>query len=279
MSATKPLWSPSKTRVEKSQMSAFAKFVSHRIDKHFNTYEELHEWSCADGAVFWDLIWEFCGLKGEKGERIVEHEERMPGAKYFPDARLNYAENLLRLDGASEAIVFRCEEKSERRMSWQELHALVSRFQQAFKAKGLKKGDRVSAMMPNMPETIAAMLAVTSLGAVWSSCSPDFGEKGVLDRFSQVKPKFFIACDGYWYAGKRLDISAKLAGIVPALGSELNIIVPLLGVADETAERLDNTVSMRELLDSIEPGGVWMKYRDMKASLPSEVELRKCSMD
>ena len=128
------------------------------------------------------------------------------------------------------------------------MHELVSRFQQAFIADGLQKGDRVAAMMPNMPETIAAMLAVTSLGAIWSSCSPDFGSKGVLDRFGQISPKIFIACDGYWYGGKRIEIADKLSDIVPELAASRTVIVPLLGDADSVAEGLQNSATMKNYL-------------------------------
>jgi acetoacetyl-CoA synthetase len=163
---------------------------------------------------------------------------------------LNYAENLLKYKGDSEAIVFRAEDKSESRLTHDELHAMVSRFQQAFIADGLQKGDRIAAMMPNMPETIAAMLAATSLGAIWSSCSPDFGVKGVLDRFGQINPKIFITCDGYWYGGKRIEISDKLNEIVPALDCQRTVIVPLLGDANNVAENLSDTSPMEDYLSS-----------------------------
>ena len=145
--------------------------------------------------------------------------DRMPGASFFPDATLNFAENLLRQSGAADAIVFRGEDKVERRLSWDELRALVSRLQQAMRALGVKQGDRVAAMLPNMPETIAGMLAAASLGAIWSSCSPDFGVEGVLDRFGQIEPVLFIACDGYWYNGKQNDVSAKVKAVLARLPS------------------------------------------------------------
>ncbi|TIP21186.1 MAG: acetoacetate--CoA ligase, partial [Mesorhizobium sp.] len=154
---------------------------------------------------FWDLVWDFCGLVGDKGERALVDGEKMPGAAFFPDAKLNFAENLLKKNGGSLAIVFRGEDKVERRLSWNELHALTSRLQQLFLSIGVREGDRIAAMMPNMPETVAAMLAAASIGAVWSSCSPDFGEQGVLDRFGQIEPVVFIAPDGYWYNGKAIE--------------------------------------------------------------------------
>src|SRR5690606_33272077 len=169
--------------------------------------------------AFWPLVWDFCGLIGERGERVLVDGDRMPGARFFPDARLNFAENLLKKSGPSEALVFRGEDKVERVLSWDDLRALVSRLQQLFRAHGVQPGDRIAAMMPNMPETIAAMLAATSLGAIWSSCSPDFGEQGVLDRFGQIEPVLFIAPDGYWYAGKRIEVGAKIAAVLDRMPS------------------------------------------------------------
>ncbi len=248
----KPLWSPDTARIENSNLKAFADYAAEKYGRSFVDYDAIHQWSCENGSEFWDAVWDFCGVVGEKGARVVEDEDKMPGASYFPDAKLNYAQNLLRTDLTGEALVFRCEDKFEKRLSWHELSELVSRFQQAFRDKGVTKGDRVSAMLPNMPETIAAMLAAVSLGAIWSSCSPDFGERGVLDRFGQIEPKVFIGCDGYWYGGKRLEISDKLQKIVPALKAEVNIILPLLGEADQVADALPNTVSMETLLEPYE---------------------------
>ena len=256
MTEIQPLWTPSSKQVADSNMSEFARSVEATEGVKFSDYNSLHQWSCQSGAKFWDKLWDYVGVIGEKGERIVVDEDKMPGAQYFPDARLNYAENLLKHKGDSEAIVFRAEDKFESRLTHNELHAMVSRFQQAFIADGLQKGDRVAAMMPNMPETIAAMLAVTSLGAIWSSCSPDFGVKGVLDRFGQINPKIFITCDGYWYGGKRIEIADKLNEIVPELGCIMTVIVPLLGDAQTVAADLKHTTTMEDYLYSHKGGEV-----------------------
>jgi len=256
MTEIQPLWTPSSKQVADSNMSEFARSVEATEGVKFSDYNSLHQWSCQSGAKFWDKLWDYVGVIGEKGERIVVDEDKMPGAQYFPDARLNYAENLLKHKGDSEAIVFRAEDKFESRLTHNELHAMVSRFQQAFIADGLQKGDRVAAMMPNMPETIAAMLAVTSLGAIWSSCSPDFGVKGVLDRFGQINPKIFITCDGYWYGGKRIEIADKLNEIVPELGCITTVIVPLLGDAQTVAADLKHTTTMEDYLYSHKGGEV-----------------------
>lgn len=248
MTENSPLWIPSAKQIADSRMSEFARSVEASEGITFSDYDSLHEWSCQSGGKFWDKLWDYAGIIGDKGERIVADEHKMPGAKYFPDACLNYAENLLKYKGSSEAIVFRAEDKFESRMTHDELHAMVSHFQQAFIADGLQKGDRVAAMMPNMPETIAAMLAVTSLGAIWSSCSPDFGNKGVLDRFGQIAPRIFITCDGYWYGGKRIEIADKLKEIVPELNCPRTVVVPLLGEAGRVADGLFNAIAMEGYL-------------------------------
>ena len=160
----------------------------------------------------------------------------MRETRFFPDARLNFAENLLRCTGGDTAIVFRGEDKVERRLSFDELSALVSRLQQAMRAAGVGVGDRVAAMLPNMPEAVAVMLATASLGAIFSSCSPDFGERGVLDRFGQIEPKLFFAVDGYWYNGKEVDVAEKVKAIAEKLPSAVRtVVVPYLGRAEELA--------------------------------------------
>ena len=256
MTRISPLWTPSASQIKDCRMSEFARFVEANERVTFDDYDSLHKWSCEKGGKFWDRLWDFAGVLGEKGKRIVINEDKMPGAQYFPDARINYAENLLKYHGSEDALVFRSEDKAESRLSRDELHAMVSRFQQAFKADGLEKGDRVAAMMPNMPETIAAMLAVTSMGAIWSSCSPDFGSKGVLDRFGQINPKIFITCDGYWYGGKRIEIADKLKKIVPELECTRIVVVPLLGEAESVASQLTDASAMDAYLSPYTPNAV-----------------------
>ena len=248
MTHERPLWTPSAERIEASRMTAFRRWLSARAGRDFGDYDELHAWSTAEIGAFWNAIWDYCGVIGEKGEVFVTDPDRMPGARFFPEGRLNFAENLLKKSGSDTAMVFLGEDKLETRMSWDELRALVSRLQQAFRAAGIKKGDRIAAMMPNMPETVAAMLAANSIGAIWSSCSPDFGERGVLDRFGQIEPKLFIACDGYWYNGKLIDIAGKLDAIVPQLKAEKTIIVPYAGDAAGIAASLETAVTLDDFL-------------------------------
>jgi acetoacetyl-CoA synthetase len=199
-----------------------------RVD--VSDYAKLHAFSLNEPDKFWHSMIDFAGLVAETwGTRDLVDGDKMPGAVWFPGAKLNFAENLLHLKGSDEAIVFRGEDKVERRVSYAELRALVSRTQQALARAGVVAGDRVAAFVPNMPETVICMLAATSLGAVWSSCSPDFGVQGVLDRFGQIEPKVLIACDGYYYNGKALDCRAKVAEIAATLPSvKRTVIVPYL---------------------------------------------------
>jgi acetoacetyl-CoA synthetase len=249
-----PLWTPNEERISKAALTAFTQEAAKRAGRTLPSYEALHRWSIEDRAAFWDLVWDFCGVVGEKGERILVYGDRMPGAAFFPDARLNFAENLLRKAGDGDAIVFRGEDKVERRLSWDDLRALVSRLQQLFVSLGIGKGDRIAAMIPNMPEAVAAMLAAASIGAVWSSCSPDFGVEGVMDRFGQIEPALFIAPDGYWYGGKRIDVAAKVAEVAGRLTSVGKVlVVDYLGTAPQVVAGIDKAVALTEALAPFAP--------------------------
>ena len=216
-------------------------------------YWGLHGWSITERGVFWSAIWDFCGVIGDKGERLLADGEQMPGARFLPDATLNFAENLLRLDGPADAIVFRDEAEVRRRWSWDMLRGTVSRMQQALLGLGVGEGDRVAGMLPNMPETVAMMLATASIGAVWSSCSPDFGPRGVLDRFSQIEPKLFVTVDGYRYGGKVIDIGATIAEVAENLRPAKTVIVDVLGLAEKSAGRIDGAVTMEAFLAPCTP--------------------------
>ena len=246
-SEDQPLWTP--RDIEGLPITRFARLAEERSGRRLPDYDSLHAWSVADPGAFWDLLWDFAGVVGDKGAVRLAHGDRMPGGRFFPEARLNYAENLLRRTDDGDALVFRGEDKVETRLSWRALHDLVSRLQQAFRGFGIGPGDRVAGLMPNMPETIAAALAAASIGAVWSSASPDFGPRGALDRFGQIAPKLLIATDGYYYAGKVIDIADKLAEIAAGLPGEPPIVVvPYLGRAEETAARLPNARTLEAAL-------------------------------
>jgi acetoacetyl-CoA synthetase len=252
--ATEPLWRPSAERVAGSQIMAFIAEANRRHGTDLKNYRELHAWSVAQGADFWDLVWDFCGIIGDKGERRLINADKMPGAQFFPDAKLNFAENLLRAAGSGDALIFRGEDKISYRLSWAELIALVSRLQQALRAVGVGKGDRVTAMIPNMPETIALMLAVTSLGAICSTCSPDFGERAVLDRFGQIEPKVFFTVDGYWYNGKPISTVDKVAAVARQLvTAEMVVIIPYLGDAAKAANQVPRACALADFLEAHAP--------------------------
>ncbi|MBX9773907.1 MAG: acetoacetate--CoA ligase [Xanthobacteraceae bacterium] len=234
-----PLWIPRADRAAASQVQAFITEVDRRHGQRLATYRDLHAWSVAHPDLFWSLVWDFCDVIGDKGERLVADHGKMPGARYLPDATLNFAENLLRRTDNAEAVVFRGEDKVSTRLTFAELAALVSRAQQALRAAGVGIGDRVAAMLPNGPEAVALVLATTSIGAIWSSCSPDFGERGVLDRFGQIEPRVFVTVDGYWYNGKPIRLLDKLRPIVAHLPSaKAIVIVDYLGEAEEVAKEL-----------------------------------------
>ncbi|MEI5681412.1 MULTISPECIES: acetoacetate--CoA ligase [unclassified Mesorhizobium] len=257
MTEKTPLWTPSKDRIAAAPLTTFMSQASSRAGRAFSDYAELHAWSIDDREAFWDLVWDFCGIVGDKGARILADGDRMPGASFFPDAKLNFAENLLKKTGPSEAMVFKGEDKVSRRLSWDELHGLVSKLQQLFVRLGVKQGDRVAAMMPNMPETIAAMLATASLGAVWSSCSPDFGEQGVLDRFGQIEPVVFIAPDGYFYNGKEIDVAAKIATVAEKLPTVRTVlVVDYVGKAKEVAAGVEKAEALDTALAPFTAGKV-----------------------
>jgi acetoacetyl-CoA synthetase len=235
-----PLWSPSPERISNSCTMAFINEVNARRKLGLSNYHDLYQWSIDHIEGFWVELWDFAAVIAEtRGERVLIDPGKMPGARFFPDAKLNFAENLLLRHHArrqdTDAIVFWGEDKIRRRMSHAELYDEVSRVAQALMAAGVKTGDRVAGFMPNMPESVVAMLAAVSLGAVWTSCSPDFGVQGVLDRFGQIEPKVLFACDGYWYNGKAvetLDRIAEIAAQLPTL--QKVVIIPYLrdGVFD-----------------------------------------------
>ena len=232
-----PLWTPGAAAIAAAPLTRFRREAERVAGRPLPTYRDLHAWSTADRERFWNLVWDFAAVVGDKGARVLRDGDKMPGARFFPDARLNFAENLLRRDDDGDAIVFRGEGGATRRLSWRALRDLVSRLQQLLRAAGVEPGDRVAALLPNVPEAIAAMLAAASLGAVWSSASPDFGPSGVLDRFGQIEPKVLFAVDGYVYAGKDISLADKLPPILAGLPTvKSTIIVPLFGRADAIAK-------------------------------------------
>ncbi|MBX9590639.1 MAG: acetoacetate--CoA ligase [Hyphomonadaceae bacterium] len=228
---TTALWTPTESRISQTTLHAFSSWLSSRTGKALIGYDELHRYSIEDPAEFWSALWDFTKISGDKGSPpFLVDGSKMPGAQFFPGAKLNFAENLLRHTGPGDAMVFWGEDKVKRWLSWDELRTQVSKAARSFAAAGVTAGDRVAGILPNMPESITSALGAAAIGAVWSSCSPDFGVQGVLDRFGQIAPSVLVACDGYYYNGKAIDITDKLAAILAKLPSvRMVIIVPYLG--------------------------------------------------
>ena len=227
----KPIWEPSPHYVESTRLAEFLTVTGHA------DYQSLWQWSIDHPEVFWSKLTKFCGAIGDFSGPVLEEGHRMPGARWFPNASLNYAENLLRCRDDSVALVFWGEENVKRRMTHAELYDAVSQFVKVLQAAGVGVGDRVAGYLPNIPETLIAMLATAALGAIWSSASPDFGVQGVLDRFGQIEPKVLICVDGYWYNGKAVDCLTKNAEVVARLPSlSLTVVVPYLELGRSIGE-------------------------------------------
>ncbi len=229
MRTDRPLWTPSAGRVAAANITAFRGAAEKRWDIELPDYDALYEWSVACPDQFWVSVWEGDGsrtaVSGTRGETVLVDGQSMLGARWFPEARLNFAQNLLRRRDKSDAIVFWGENRVRRRLSHAELHRAVARFAAALRAEGVVAGDRVAAYMPNMQETVVAMLATASIGAIFTSASPDFGVQGVVDRFGQTEPKLLVACDGYYYGGKTVPVLGRLGEIVSKLPSVKRVVV------------------------------------------------------
>lgn len=247
MRDNKPLWVPSQGSIEASPMYAFMQACNRDHRLAMASYPDLHAWSVSEREAFWTSVWDFCEVKGERGPRTLVNGDVMLAARFFPDATLNFAENLLSRQGGDDAIIFQGEDKVSDRWSWDRLRDLVSRLQQALRGRGIGPGDRIAAMMPNIPETVAFMLAAASIGAIWSSCSPDFGEQGVLDRFGQIEPKLFVACDAYWYGGKLQDVGPKVASVTKRLGCPA-VVVHYAGNASAVAGDVPGAATLDDFI-------------------------------
>ena len=229
---SQPLWKPSAERVSRANLTRFIQFVRERNGCPATDYASLWRWSVEERASFWTAVWEFCQVVGSQPwEQPLVAGDQMPGAKWFTGAKLNFAENLLRRRDDAPAIIFWNEQGPRKTLSFAELARQVARLTRALRRLNVGPGDRVAAIMPNMPETIVAMLAAASLGAIFSSCSPDFGPAGVVDRFGQIEPKALVTVDGYRYAGKCFPMEEKLRETLARLPSvEATIVVPYLEI-------------------------------------------------
>lgn len=248
-----PLWTPSPDKINNSDLHSFMAKNGHEK----SDYHTFWQWSVDNHEDFWNSFWDHAGIIGNKGDVILKSPEKMEGAQFFPEGAINYAENLLQKRGTDNAIIFRPEnyneKNDERALTFDDLQGQVSLWQQAFQSAGLKKGDRVAAYLPNMPETVIACLACASLGIIWSSASPDFGTQGLIDRFSQIEPKIFIAADGYFYSGKEIDCLQNVRDALPQIKSvEKTVIIPFINDAPDLSG-LDNAITQNDFLGAFTP--------------------------
>jgi acetoacetyl-CoA synthetase len=232
------LWEPSRERIATAKLTAFMREVKARWGVDIRDYDALWRWSVAERSKFWQSVWDFCGvIAAREGPEVVADGDRLPGARWFPGARLNVAENLLRRRDDGPALIFRGEGGARRTMSHRALYDLASRIAQALEAEGIGAGDRVAGYLPNLPESIAAFLACASIGAIWSSCSPDFGTTGIVDRFGQIEPKLLFAADGYRYAGKQHDSLARTAEVRARIPSiRRTVVIPHLAAEPDLSQ-------------------------------------------
>ncbi|MGB2451061.1 MAG: acetoacetate--CoA ligase [Porticoccaceae bacterium] len=225
----KALWQPSAEQIKRSHMQRFQQQLKSQLNLSFANYEELHQWSVDNPEQFWEQLWHYTDIRAsEPYSAVLTDGEKFPGAQWFQDAKLNFAENLLRNRSDKIALIAHLENGSRRTLSYSELYLQVTQLAAALRNAGVTKGDPVAGFMPNVPETIVAMLATSSIGAIWSSCSPDFGINGVMDRFGQIEPKVLFACNGYYYNGKTIDSTPRVQQIVEQIASiEQLILVPV----------------------------------------------------
>jgi len=247
------MWKPSVEQIERSQMFEFKEFINTRHGLNLDSYTDLHDWSVDNIHEFWAFAWEFFDIiHTQPYTQVVDDVSKMPGAKWFTGARLNFAENLLRRRDDKTALIFKGESQLVRKLTYAELYSEVAKTAAALRTAGVEKGDRVAGFVPNMPESIIAMLATTSIGAIWSSSSPDFGIKGVLDRFSQIEPKVLFAANGYFYNGKFHDSLEKLKGILHDLPSVEKVVVIPYSDEDPDICIISNSILFSDFIDNDE---------------------------
>jgi acetoacetyl-CoA synthetase len=260
---TDPIWSPGPVRRQTANIRRFIDLARRELDPGIHQYRDLHRYSIQNPSGFWRTVWDFCEVVGTPGTTVLENPDRMPGARWFPDARLNFAENLLRHRDDNPAIIFKSETGETSLYSYRELYGAVAQTAAALKSAGVNKGDRVAGYMPNLPETVIAMLAATSIGAIWSSCSPDFGIDGVVDRLSQIQPTVLFCAAAYSYNGKTHDCLDKVRGIVKSIPSiETTVVVPYVN-PDAKIKKI--------------PGATW--FSDFIDNPATEIEFERLGFD
>jgi len=236
------LWRPSEEAIKAANLTRFIANIRQEYDLPIHNFKNLYQFSTENPEKFWKAVWSFCHVMAKtQGDRILIGAETFETAKFFPDAQLNFAENLLRRRDEAIALTFYGENKVYRQLTFQELYLETAKLACTFKEWGIEPGDRVAGYLPNMPQTIIAMLAAASIGAVWSSCSPDFGIQGVVDRFSQITPKVFLMADGYFYGGKTFSCLDRLSAIRSQLPSLKKVIlIPYISSLQDLKGPFDN---------------------------------------
>jgi len=252
-----PLWTPSPETVQQANTTRFIQFVNRKYGLVLSDFPSLYRWSVENISDFWAAVWEFGEVRASKSwDTVVQDMDRMPGARWFQGARLNFAENLLRYRDDREALVFKGEGQEPVRITYRELYDQVARLSSSLREMGVTVGDRVAGYMPNRIETVIAMLAATSIGAIWSSCSPDFGIQGVLDRFGQIEPKVIFAPNGYFYNGKTFDSLGRVGQILEKLPTiQRVVVVPYTDPTPDVAS-IPNAVLFQDFLASEAPGEI-----------------------
>ena len=246
---TEPLWTPSPERIRNANITRFLEHIRQECAPDLYSQKALYQWSVDYQEKFWPQVWAFCGIKASKTwDKALADGDKMPGAQWFTGSRLNFAENLMRYRDDRPALVFRGEDGSRVSITYKELYKQVAGLADALRKTGVVKGDRVAGFMPNRPETVIAMLATTSIGAVWSSCSPDFGINGVLDRFGQIEPKVLFTTDGYHYGTKVIDSLERIKGVLEKLPSVQQTVVVSYAHADPDIRSVPKAVHWKDYL-------------------------------
>ena len=276
------LWKPTDAIRKQANLTHFMRWLAENHAIHCTDYQELWQWSVGDIGLFWDKAWDYFGIKSSQRAESPLKEASMPGAEWFPGARLNYAENIFaKMTTERPMLIYKGEDTPLQEMSWAEIYEQANRLSTALRAMGVQKGDRVVAFMPNIPQTVVAVLAVSSIGAIWSSCSPDFGSRSVLDRFTQIEPKVLVAVDGYQYGGKKFDrreVVVELQNALPTL--QETILVPF---THENTDGLKNTLLWESVLENVTPPDsmlfeqvpfdhpLWVLYSSGTTGLPKPI--------
>ncbi|MFT7177840.1 MAG: acetoacetyl-CoA synthetase [Oceanospirillaceae bacterium] len=264
-----PMWQPSQSRIEQTNLWHFMQSINASLNLNITDYHQLHQWSIDHSDLFWDQIWQQCNVvSSHKGSVILAQGDKMPGAKWYPQAKLNFAENLLKVRDASPALIYCGEDGARQEISYAQLYQRVAQLVNGLKKYNIQPGDRIAGFMPNVIDSVVAMLATASLGAVWSSCSPDFGINGVLDRFGQIEPRILFTTDGYYYNGKTLNSLERVAGIAAQLPS-----IEAIVVCDHVTQSADLSL----LKEAVPNKAIHLK--DFINTDATEIDFVDCSFD